>query len=160
MNSDVIAAIIAFVGALISVFISFVIALWGKRYNYHQLFAETVSQSRNKWLNEMREYISGMLANKRRMVYGNTNDDNIIDVANKYDECKFQVLIRLNTAESDRRELRVLIMQLDDLPDGKLEGVKLDTYEAIELAIVEIARNILKDEWEKVKLESKGEGEV
>lgn len=160
MSEDIKTAIIALVGVLISAFISFVVALWGKRYNYHQLFAETVSQSRNKWLNEMREYISGMLANKRRMVHGNTNDDNIIEIANRYDECKFQVLIRLNTSESEHRELRALIMQLDNLPCGQLASADLNTYEAIELAIVEISRRMLKEEWEKVKLESKGEGDV
>lgn len=64
--------------------------------------AETVSQSRNIWLNEMREYISEMLANKRRIVYGNINEKSLVEIFNKYDACKFQVLMRLNIKESDR----------------------------------------------------------
>ena len=68
MSPEVIEALIAVLGVLVSVAVSCVVSFWGKKYNYHHLFAETVSQSRNRWLNEMREYVSDMLANKRREV--------------------------------------------------------------------------------------------
>ena len=62
MEPEVIAAIIALSGVILSIGISFIVSLWTRRYNYNQLFAETVSESRNKWLNEMRDFISTMLA--------------------------------------------------------------------------------------------------
>lgn len=160
MDAEVIAAIIALVGVVLSTAISLIIGFWGKRYNYHHLFAETVSQSRNKWLNEMREYISEMLANKRRMVYGNTDEKSVVEICNKYDTCKFQVLMRLNINESDHRQLRALITELDGYGAQKLGQKAVKQYEATELAIIEISRKILKEEWDKVKLESKGEGET
>ena len=58
----VIGAVIAFVGVALSVGVSLIVSLWIRKYNYNQLFAETVSKSRNKWLNEMRDFISTMLA--------------------------------------------------------------------------------------------------
>lgn len=160
MEPEVIAAIIAFAGVILSTAISLIIGFWGKRYNYHHLFAETVSQSRNKWLNEMREYISEMLANKRRMVYGNVDEMSAVEICNKYDTCKFQVLMRLNINESDHRQLRALIIELDGYGVQKLGQTAVKQYEATELAIIEISRKILKEEWDKVKLESKGEGEI
>lgn len=160
MDPKVIAAIIALAGVILSTAISLIIGFWGKRYNYHHLFAETVSQSRNKWLNEMREYISEMLANKRRMVYGNTDEKSVVEICNKYDTCKFQVLMRLNINESDHRQLRTLIIELDGYGAQKLGQKAVKQYEATELAIIEISRKILKEEWDKVKLESKGEGEI
>ena len=160
MEPEVIAAIIALAGVILSTAISLIIGFWGKRYNYHHLFAETVSQSRNKWLNEMREYISEMLANKRRMVYGNTDEKSVVEICNKYDTCKFQVLMRLNINESDHRQLRTLIIELDGYGAQKLGQKAVKQYEATELAIIEISRKILKEEWDKVKLESKGEGEI
>lgn len=160
MEPEVIAAIIAFAGVILSTVISLIIGFWGKRYNYHHLFAETVSQSRNKWLNEMREYISEMLANKRRMVYGNVDEMSAVEICNKYDTCKFQVLMRLNINESDHRQLRALIIELDGYGVQKLGQTAVKQYEATELAIIEISRKILKEEWDKVKLESKGEGET
>lgn len=160
MDPKVIAAIIALAGVILSTAISLIIGFWGKRYNYHHLFAETVSQSRNKWLNEMREYISEMLANKRRMVYGNVDEMSAVEICNKYDTCKFQVLMRLNINESDHRQLRALIIELDGYGVQKLGQKAVKQYEATELAIIEISRKILKEEWDKVKLESKGEGEI
>ena len=160
MEPKVIAAIIALAGVILSTAISLIIGFWGKRYNYHHLFAETVSQSRNKWLNEMREYISEMLANKRRIVYGNVDEKSVVEICNKYDTCKFQVLMRLNINESDHRQLRALIIELDGYGAQKLGQTAVKQYEATELAIIEISRKILKEEWDKVKLESKGEGET
>lgn len=160
MDAEVIAAIIALVGVVLSTAISLIIGFWGKRYNYHHLFAETVSQSRNKWLNEMREYISEMLANKRRMVYGNVDEMSAVEICNKYDTCKFQVLMRLNINESDHRQLRALIIELDGYGVQKLGQTAVKQYETTELEIIEISRKILKEEWDKVKLESKGEGET
>ena len=108
----------------------------------------------------MREYISEMLANKRRMVYGNTDEKSVVEICNKYDTCKFQVLMRLNINESDHRQLRTLIIELDGYGAQKLGQKAVKQYEATELAIIEISRKILKEEWDKVKLESKGEGET
>ena len=109
---------------------------------------------------EMREYISEMLANKRRMVYGNVDEMSAVEICNKYDTCKFQVLMRLNINESDHRQLRALIIELDGYGVQKLGQTAVKQYEATELAIIEISRKILKEEWDKVKLESKGEGEI
>lgn len=72
MDSEVIAAIIALSGAILSIGISLIISLWTRRYNYNQLFAETVSESRNKWLNEMRDFISTMLAEAQSRNSGRT----------------------------------------------------------------------------------------
>lgn len=157
MAPEVIAAIIAVAGVLVSVFVSFVVSFWGKRYNYHHLFAETVSQSRNKWLNEMREYISEMLANKRRMVYGNIDEKSVVEICNKYDTCKFQVLMRLNGNESDHRQLKALILSLDNFDDKTKANGNLEKYKVAEQAILELSTRIFKDEWEKVKEEAKGE---
>ena len=55
-------AVIAFIGVALSVGVSLIVSLWTRKYNYNQLFAETVSKSRNKWLNEMSGFISTMLA--------------------------------------------------------------------------------------------------
>ncbi len=157
MAPEIKAALIALCGVLLSTAVSFVVSFWGKKYNYHHLFAETVSQSRNRWLNEMREYVSDMLANKRREVYGNCNENNCVEVCNKYDSCKFQVLMRLNINESDHRQLRALIETLDGFT--ATEGSRKE-YELTEQAILEVSTRIFKDEWEKVKREAKGDNDI
>lgn len=157
MSDGITTALIALGGVFLSAFVSYLVSVKTTRYNYKQLFAETVSQSRNKWLNEMREYVSDMLANKRREIYGNCNDNNCVEVCNKYDSCKFQVIMRLNKSESDHRQLRALIEALDGFTATK---GSLKEYELTEQAILEISTRIFKDEWEKVKIEAKGDNDI
>ena len=87
MEPEVIAAIIALSGVVLSVGISFIVSLWTRRYNYNQLFAETVSESRNKWLNEMRGFISTMLAEAQSRNSGRTK---------KYWKARNEIMLRLN----------------------------------------------------------------
>lgn len=157
MSAKIVAAIIALGGVIVSAAVSFIVSIGVKRYNYHHLFAETVSQSRNRWLNEMREYVSEMLANKRREVYGNCNENNCVEVCNKYDSCKYQVLMRLNENESDHRQLRALIVTLDFFDKNTISNDDLEKFKATEQAIIEVSVRIFKNEWDKVKKEAKGD---
>ncbi len=137
MDSEVIAAIIALSGAILSVGISLIISLWTRRYNYNQLFAETVSESRNKWLNEMRDFISTILAEVKQ-----SNNEQ----SNEYWKARNEIMLRLNLNEPLHLMLKNEILQLDNGKDDK-------TIEKIIL----ISQSLLKEEWEKVKKEAKGE---
>lgn len=156
--AEVIAALIGLVGVFLGIIISYIVSRWTKKYNYTQLYAETVSQSRNKWLNDMREYVSQLLSNKRRLFYGNVIDDNVIEVCNRYDECKFQILMRLNLKEEYHRQLNALILALDDIVGIEQNGnATEEDFKPIELGIIKVSQFIFKEEWEKVKKEAKGE---
>ena len=156
MDSEVIAAIIALSGAILSIVISLIISLWTRRYNYNQLFAETVSESRNKWLNEMRAFISTMLAEvKNHCSLGKgkeicKNADCQFKSANtrtnEYWKARNEIMLRLNLNEPLHLMLKNEILQLDNGKDDK-------TIEKIIL----ISQSLLKEEWEKVKKEAKGE---
>ena len=65
--------------------------------------------------------------------------------------------MRLNIEESLHRELRSLIMALELFDDKTIESGKEKDYIATEMAIIEVSREILKEEWDKVKTEAKGE---
>lgn len=156
MDSEVIAAIIALSGAILSIGISLIISLWTRRYNYNQLFAETVSESRNKWLNEMRDFISTMLAEVKNPCPLD-KDKNVCKNAecqlhstdtrtNKYWKARNEIMLRLNLNEPLHLMLKNEILQLDNGKDDK-------TIEKIIL----ISQSLLKEEWEKVKKEAKGE---
>ncbi len=137
MEPEVIAAIIALSGVVLSVGISFIVSLWTRRYNYNQLFAETVSESRNKWLNEMRGFISTMLAEAQSRNSGRTK---------KYWKARNEIMLRLNLNEPLHLMLKNEILTLDNNNNKK-------TIENI----ISISQLLLKEEWEKVKKEAKGE---
>lgn len=137
---EVIAAIIALGGVVLSVLVSILFHIGTTRYNYNQLFAQTVSQSRNQWLNEMRENISIMLAeaSKCRNTYK----------SREYYIAQNQVLLRMNNSEP----LHLMLTQ----EIKKLESCTVDTFSTYEENILAISEVLLKREWELVKKEAKG----
>lgn len=131
-------AVFGFVGAVFGAALTYIAT-------HRQLYSETVSKRRNIWLNEMREYISEMLAYRETIVRNSHKSDNQSRLV-KYEIAKNQVLIRLNSNEEKHRMLEKEIIKLD-APNG---------YRKARNKIVIISRSILKEEWEKVKRESKG----
>lgn len=141
MEPEVVAAIIAFCGVILSVLISVLIHLGVSKYNYNQLFAQTVSQSRNQWLNEMRENISIMLAEACKSV-GQLK-------TKEYYIAQNQVLLRMNNNEP----LHLMLTQeINILEKSGDENV----FRVCEKNILEISEKLLKREWENVKKEAKG----
>ena len=55
-------AIIGLIGGLIGSLITLVIGLLTTRFSYNNLFADTVSKSRNNWINTWRDELSNFLA--------------------------------------------------------------------------------------------------
>lgn len=143
MDSEVIAAFIALGGVILSVGISFIVSLWTRRYNYNQLFAETVSESRNKWLNEMRDSISTMLAEAQ---FQNPKPRTH---TKKYWKSRNEIVLRLNLTEPLHQALFNEIKQLDCINNSNQEQTINN--------IITFSQEILKEEWEKVKSEAKGE---
>ena len=138
MNDYITAVVSALVGAIIGTIGTY----FTLRYNYRQLFADTVSKSRNKWLDEMRENISIMLAEARKKL------------SDGYDKTKFyivrnQVLLRLNGSEPKHALLKKEIERYETCQS-------LSEIINIEENILIISEPLLKREWERVKKEAKG----
>ncbi len=135
--------IITAINVILTLSISLTVSLLSRRYNYHQLFAETVSDSRNIWLNEMREYLSEMLAQADKA----QNSYKPLE----YYRARNQVVLRLNLKES----LHLMLLQQIKI----LDNCTIASYPTTRDNIIEISQIILKEEWEKVKSEAKGKGD-
>lgn len=128
------------IGALIGAILSFVVSFLTLRFSYKHLYAEVVSKSRDNWLDEMRHYISEMLAQaiKQQDCYKNKD----------YYVARNEVVLRLNPKEPLHLILKEEISRLDDCT--------IDDYNIIERNILETSRLILKTEWDRVREEAKG----
>lgn len=120
------------------------------RFSYKQLFAETVSKSRNKWLNEMRDFISTMLTEVQKHCSNKNAQDNDSSSAHHertsdYWKARNEIMLRLNLNEPLHLMLKNEILNLDNNSDEK-------TIENI----IAISQTLLKEEWEKVKKEARG----
>lgn len=143
MSDEAKTALCTLIAAVISAVVSWLVAKKTIRYNYKELFAETVSQSRNKWLNEMRAFISSMLAEAKR-----PSEEPTDKRTNAYWKARNQIMLRLNLNEPLHIMLAKEIYDLD-LPSADIDDISNK--------IIEISQHLLKEEWEKVKKEAKGE---
>ena len=146
MSDEAKAALIALVGVLFSTLLSLFVSKKTIQYSYKDLFAKTVSQSRNRWLNEMRSFISSMLAEVKNP--SNKQKSNKTDRTNAYWKARNQILLRLKLNEPLHIMLAKEIYDLD-LPSADIDDISNK--------IIEISQHLLKEEWEKVKKEAKGE---
>lgn len=150
-------ALFGFIGGLIASLIT----VWVARIKN---YGEIVSERRNVWLNEMRNNISRMLAYKKAIdcveeeikpqpqpqpqtkTKGGLFEKKV-KLEKEYELAKNEVLIRLNLTEGKHQLLKAAIEEFDTQDD----------YDSIAAEkILEISRSLLKDEWEKVKKETKG----
>lgn len=154
MNSEITSTLIALAGVVFSAIVSFIVSAAATRFNYKQLFAETVSKNRMEWINVWRENISTFLACAEILHEpsgttpsgsGAPNDD----MRFKLYEARAMITSRLNMEEELHKIMFSAINTLDWSPsNGK--------FAAQREYILETARQILKPEWERVKHEAKG----
>lgn len=144
MSDGITPALIALGGVFLSAFVSYLVSVKTTRYNYKQLFAETVSQSRNKWLNEMRGLISTILVVAKEECVLSKEPV----ASDEYLKARDEILLRLNMKES----LHILL----EYEIEKLDHANSNNVDDISGKILTISRTILKEEWEKVKSEAKG----
>ncbi len=170
-----VSAIVAVIGAVVTL----IIGIWTWRYNYNRLFAQTVSTNRMDWINVWRENISTFLAcakvlhacnaetacancSQRKFPDKKTDADNnkaksfcevkdcyIRETKQKMEFARTMITSRLNLTEDSHKLMKITIMTLDcDIKNEKF-------YHQCEY-IEELARQILKPEWERMKDEAKG----
>lgn len=140
MDEEVISAIIALGGVIVSVLITLLLGIDASRYNYKHLYAETVSESRNKWLNEMRDFISTALSEAVKTKWSYKTKE--------FYKAKNEIILRLNMKEPLHIMLSSLLDRLDNCTD--------DDYAEICKNIIIVSQQLLKIEWERVKEEAKG----
>lgn len=157
---------------VITIVVSFILGQKTSKYDYDSLFAETITKNRMEWINVWRENLSNMLAIADIFhSENNTNGQNLkenkdckndnssqtseksqehIRMEKEYNKSKYMILSRLNLTEVKHKLLMKSIMKFDYSPTNK-------NYTPEREFILELAREILKPEWERLKLESKGE---
>jgi len=138
----------ALIGAIIGAVFGFIASWLTLRFNYHQLFAQTVSSNRMDWINVWRENIAKLLA-CAEVLHSKKPSDHC-KCEKEFFEARAMIIIRLNPKEPKH----VLMNKLLENFDYKINNKNFNTQKE---AIIELAQSILKPEWERVKKEAKGE---
>lgn len=149
ISGEIISAIIALVGVLIGTLISYIVAKKTSKFNYDELFAKNITTSRMEWINVWRTSISNFCTNVKVYASYKTNlGTNEIEIVSKIEKAKNDILIRLNLNE----EKHILFYKLITDLDYRVISLNSDELEKI----MYLGREILKEEWERVKKESRG----
>lgn len=163
-DPEVIAAIIALGGVVLSVLVSILFHIGTTRYNYNQLFAQTVSNNRMDWINVWRANISKFLActelliehkceckkkNACEQCKCDCKDCKIIEYKKEFYESRGMITSRLNMEEELHILMFAAINQIH-YDNEREEFISKREY------ILELERKILKNEWERVKDEARG----
>lgn len=139
-----------FWAALIGALIGSIVPAITLRFNYRQLFAQSVSSNRMDWINVWRENISKFLA-CAEVLHNRYRCKNIplLQVEKEMYEARGMVVSRLNLKEEEHRKMLLLMNNF---------SVHCSNHQFIKQReeILELARNILKYEWERVKAEANG----
>ena len=140
------------IGAVVGAIFGFIASFLTLRFNYHQLFASTVSSNRMEWINVWRESISKFLACAEILhttVKTDNNEKELVEYEKELLEARAMIITRLNTKESDHVLMYGTLTQIDYSPSSQ-------SFYAQQTAIIELSQKILKPEWERVKNEAKG----
>src|SRR5690554_898890 len=146
---EIILELIKFVGILASVLLSIHIF---KRQSWSKL----VSESRNKWLDDLRNDLATLIGALDSLGDINTNyttitDKERLDLSYKANKAKADVLLKLNNIKDiDNYNENKLFIMLSDL-DIKYN---MNKNKDIINEIIDYSKPILKREWEKVKEEA------
>ena len=158
--SEVIAAVL---GGLIG----FIASWLTLRFNYNQLFAQTVSENRMDWINHFREEFSIVVGTASFLA------NNQIGACKSSDECETcdKECAKKMILEAERARMKLLTRlnlntnrignEYNSIFEQKLKEIdfKKGISEQQKNELMEISREILEFEWKKVKKEAKGDKE-
>ncbi len=147
---------------IVTIIASFVLGGWlTLKFNYHSLFAGTVSKSRMEWINCFREEIAVIIA-ALETECAKCNSSEAQKQCPKVEECPYRY-----EAYKARAKLRTRLNmdtsrygnEYNETVDEVLKSLKFDGTDEKEKNIevlIELARDILEPEWRRVKKEAQG----
>ena len=139
-----------FFAALIGAVVGAIIPFFALRFNYRQLYAQTISNNRMEWINVWRENVSKFLACAETLRNnGSCGSAELLKLEKEMYEARGMVVSRLNLSEEDHQLMLALMKEF------KIHCSDEDFCKNRE-AILAMARKILKPEWERLKDEARG----
>lgn len=148
LYDGLIGALIGAAIALVTAIITSIIGFRNIGLSYKRLFAETVSSSRNNWINVWRDEISKFLAisDMLRPESGCIDKDNdrneYLKLLEEYHTSKNKILMRLNMNEKRHQEVYILINKIT-----YEEGLNDVDYMKCKERLMAVTRDLLKEEW-------------
>jgi hypothetical protein len=143
------AAVISAGVAVLAVVVGPLITLWA---SMRQLRSTVLSSSRQRWIDELRQEIAGVL-NQLHVLFMHLGDpppvEHITATLQRYSLHSAKITLLINPAEKDHLELNRLVVQtLEHMADHPDDSEEIHRRMG---AIADVGQRILKREWARVK---------
>jgi hypothetical protein len=156
ITATFIVAFAAIFGAVFGGIVSLVIGGIKDKQSKNELYAKTVSSFRMDWIIAMREHIVDLIVLCKTINNSGTNENKKENSENEFERCRANILMRLNPnpnkETSNNEDLKKLLRKIkfeqnQICINGKITEKDIEDIERI-------GTNLLKEEWERVKVEA------
>lgn len=145
--------IVAITGIAVTLAVSVANLIYSIRTNRRTVFVNTVTASRLKWIDSLRDEVSEFIALTYQLAQLSNSPEKTAELSLRRDTLLHQIALHLNPQDSDDQKINQLATRAKDLTGS---GDKMQEL-ASELAnLREAAAKYLKKEWNRVKRESGG----
>lgn len=144
---------IALAGIAVTFVVSVANLVYSLRTNKRTMFVNTVTSSRLKWIDSLRDEVSEFIAVTARLSDLATPPEKMGELLLQRDTLLHQIALHLNPLDSEDQKITMIANQARELTDGGAAGKELA---AALLQLREATGSYLKKEWNRVKYESKG----
>jgi hypothetical protein len=145
--------------ALLAIFATFVVALINLIYtivnNKKTAFVNTVTASRLKWIDSLRDKVSSFISVTVRILNPErvaTGQQNMNELLRERDTLMHQIILHLNPDDVEDRAIRKSVELVVDLTN---KGAYTEDLRKLLLDLRDATQMYLKKEWTRVKKESK-----
>jgi hypothetical protein len=145
--------VVAITGIALTFVVSVANLVYSLRNNKRTIFVNTVTTSRLKWINSLRDEVSTFIAVTTRLSDHSSPQDKIGELLVQRDTLLHQIALHLNPLDSEDQRIAELASRARELTERGDVGKELFSV-LIELRSA--TGRYLKKEWNRVKDESEG----
>jgi hypothetical protein len=127
-----------------------VYSLWSNR---RAMFVNTVTASRLKWIDSLRDKVSEFIAASARLSSSTAHSPDVEGLLLHRDTLLHQIALHLNPLDGEDQRIKALAHHVRDLTGRKADQAEL--FDAL-IGLRDATGNYLKKEWNRVKRESEG----
>jgi hypothetical protein len=145
---------VTLLGIALTFLVSIANLVYSVRSNRRTTFVNTVTTSRLKWINSVRDGTSEFIAVTTRLSYPPTQSDDTGTLLLQRDTLIHRIILHLNPGDAEDQRIKELVLHARELSERGGDNKELV---AILTELRDATGNYLKKEWNRVKDESLGE---
>jgi hypothetical protein len=145
--------VVALIGIALTFFLSAANLIYSLRNNRRTTFVNTVTTSRLKWINSVRDAVSEFIAVTTRLSDRSAQPEKVGELLLQRESLLHRIVLHLNPSDEEDQRIKTLALRVRELSE---QGDAKSELPAALTELRDATGNYLKKEWNRVKDESLG----